>query len=233
MAHRKGKSGREAASGETDEADGPIRSCALTRERRPDRELLRFVLDPQGRVTPDIRRKLPGRGVWLTPTRDAVAEAVKRKLFPKAFRGPAETVPDLPAMVGEALAKAALQTLSLANKAGEVVTGFQKLDKQIETGDIAVLLHATDASQDGCGRLDRKLRALSHRHRQPVLVLRPFSSAEMSLALGRANVIHAAVKSAPIAEKFLSDVVRWLIYDGREALPAAVGEDIGIGNQDV
>ena len=48
----------------------PSAACALTRARRPKDELIRFVLGPDGTIVPDLKEKLPGRGVWLTAAHD-------------------------------------------------------------------------------------------------------------------------------------------------------------------
>ena len=42
-----------------------VRRCAVTRALRPKDELIRFVFGPDGAVVPDLKEKLPGRGVWL------------------------------------------------------------------------------------------------------------------------------------------------------------------------
>ena len=65
---------------------GTARMCALTRAVRPVDELIRFVLSPDGEVTADLKRRLPGRGLWLTGTRKTVSDAAKRGTFPKGFK---------------------------------------------------------------------------------------------------------------------------------------------------
>lgn len=65
------------------------RQCAVTREVQPVSALIRFVLDPQGEVVPDLKRVLPGRGVWITATKEvvAVAEKDRKKVFGRGFKG--------------------------------------------------------------------------------------------------------------------------------------------------
>ncbi|MCG7253585.1 DNA-binding protein [Corynebacterium hadale] len=64
------------------------RTCIATRDVLPDTELLRLVQDPDapGRILADPRRSLPGRGAWITPTREAVELAEQRRAFGRAFR---------------------------------------------------------------------------------------------------------------------------------------------------
>src|SRR3954464_15686197 len=63
-----------------------MRMCAVTRLVRPIGELIRFVVSPQGEVIPDLKRKLPGRGLWVSASHRTVAEAVRRHQFSKGFK---------------------------------------------------------------------------------------------------------------------------------------------------
>lgn len=62
------------------------RMCIVTRQRADDVDLIRFVLDPNGVVVPDVKAVLPGRGAWVTARRDVLAQAVKRKAFSRALK---------------------------------------------------------------------------------------------------------------------------------------------------
>ena len=44
------------------------RMCVATRTVRPVDDMIRFVVGPDGEAVPDLKRKLPGRGVWVTAT---------------------------------------------------------------------------------------------------------------------------------------------------------------------
>ena len=63
-----------------------VRQCLVTRTTAPAGELIRFVCDPDGKVVPDLKRELPGRGVWVTATRAAVEEAERKRLFSRGFK---------------------------------------------------------------------------------------------------------------------------------------------------
>src|SRR5262249_30051398 len=52
-------------------APGTARLCAATGEVKPVDEMIRFVLGPDGAAVPDLKRRLPGRGIWITATRQA------------------------------------------------------------------------------------------------------------------------------------------------------------------
>ncbi len=204
-------------------ARSPERMCALTRERGADSDLLRFVYDPQGRVIADIYRDLPGRGVWLTPTRAAVLEAVRKKVFARAFKAQVAASAELADEIDRLLLASALQSLSMARKAGKVVSGYAKIEAMLNEGAVGVLLHAVEAAADGSGKLDRKYRAASASRGENTTILRVFTSSQLSMALGRENVIHAALEKSAVTETFLRNVRRWLLYNGADGVLSAIG----------
>lgn len=194
---------------ETQETQGqPQRRCALTRAHRPRRDLIRFVLAPDGTIVPDLKEKLPGRGVWLTAAHEAIVDAVKRKVFGRSLKAEAKVPDGLAASVETLLSEAALGAFAMANKAGEVVFGHSKIEAAlVKTGSAAIaLIHASDASPDGCRKLDGKARAGTEGRGLPAICV--FTSDELGLASGRANVIHAALIQGGAARKFLAEASR-------------------------
>jgi predicted RNA-binding protein YlxR (DUF448 family) len=188
------------------DAGDRVRACALTRVRRPKDELIRFVLGPDGTVVPDLKEKLPGRGVWLTAAKDVVADAAKRNVFARALKTEAKVPQELAAEVEKRLAKAAIAALSLANKAGEAVFGNAKVEEAIAKGRVLALVHAKEAAEDGCRKLDGKARGT--RDREPILTIRAFAADELGLASGRPNVIHAALIQGGAARNVLAAASR-------------------------
>lgn len=182
------------------------RRCAVTRVERPKDGLIRFVLGPDGAVVPDLKGKLPGRGVWLTAAHDTVAEAVKRKAFSRALKANAKPAEGLADQVDRLLAEAALSALSMANKAGEVAFGHAKVEEALRKGGVIALIHASDAAEDGCRKLDGK--ALSTSGGRGIPAVRGFTADELGLASGRSNVIHAALIQGGAARKFLAAASR-------------------------
>ncbi len=193
--------------------DGPLRTCVGTGEKRPPEEMLRFGLSPAGEVTPDLKRKLPGRGVWTLPTHAAVAEAVKRKGFSRGFKRAASAPPDLPDRIGALLAEDALQFLSLANKAGAVVAGASKVEAAAAAGKMLALITASDSGADG-ERLSGKLVRAAVNAGAAIEAIRSFGSNDLSLALGRPFVIHAALTTGATAQAFLARARRLGVYRG-------------------
>jgi predicted RNA-binding protein YlxR (DUF448 family) len=181
--------------------------CIVTREVRDDAELIRFVRSPDGMAVPDLARKLPGRGVWVSLDRKILAEAVRKRLFSRGFAAETTIPPDLPDMVSQLLRQQALSLLSLAKKAGEAVSGFTKVEEMLGRGRAKLLFHGTDAALDGCRKLDKLAAPEVDR-----IVL--FERRELDLAFGRPNVVHAAVAKGGLAEKLSAALRRIEMFEG-------------------
>ncbi|SEG46083.1 RNA-binding protein [Bosea lathyri] len=192
--------------------DGPERSCVVSRAVKSPDDLIRFVVGPDGMLTPDLRRKLPGRGVWTSLSAKTVTEAVKRKAFERSLKAKI-TVPDgLVAMIDALMLRDALQALAMANKAGLVSSGFAKVEAVIGSGRCAAVIEASDGADDGRRKIGQAMKRAEiaretsglKARKTPVVAI--FAAADLELALGRAHVIHAALAPGPAAEGFLS---RW------------------------
>jgi predicted RNA-binding protein YlxR (DUF448 family)/ribosomal protein L7Ae-like RNA K-turn-binding protein len=181
------------------------RMCIVTREVLDEAQLIRFVKGPDGAVVPDLNRKLPGRGVWVSLNRAKVAEAVKRRAFNRGL-GEVNAGVNLPDQLGGLLRKAALSYISLAKKAGEAVAGAAKVEEMVASGRARLVIHAREAAQNGRQKIDN-LSGPS------VETLGLFTSTELDLAFGRTNVIHAAVAKGGLAEKLLQAVRRAEAYE--------------------
>jgi predicted RNA-binding protein YlxR (DUF448 family) len=184
------------------------RMCIVTRNVRPVGELIRFVAGPDGLV-PDLKRRLPGRGVWVTARRRDVEAAVRRRAFQRGLRADVTVPADLPDMVDRLLERAALDALSIAHKASLVVIGFTRVEEAVAARPVVALLQAKDAGAEG----SRKLKAALVRRGEaapPVEILSSFTTAQLDLALGRLNVVHAALLAGRAVETFLA---RWRILE--------------------
>lgn len=188
------------------QARGRERLCIVTRLVRPVDDLIRFVVGPGGETVPDLKSRLPGRGVWVTATQDALDTAIKRKAFARGFKRDVRLPPDLTGQTGRLLERAVLDALAIAGKASFVVTGFAKVEAALAKGEVVALLHAREASREGIGKLDAALRRRPPEH--PVSVIHCLTAAQLDLALGRSNVIHAALFAGPSADTFLARLQR-------------------------
>ncbi|MDK9695896.1 MAG: RNA-binding protein [Siculibacillus sp.] len=202
------------------------RTDIVSREARPVSELIRFVEAPDGSVVPDLKRDLPGRGVWVEATRAAVDRAVERRLFARSLRKPVGVASDLGALLDGLLAKQALGTFGLARKAGLVVTGFAKVEAAVARERLAGLIHAAEAGSDGVEKLAAALR---RRFGGEIgcPVVRIFTGAQLDLALGRSNVIHAALLAGRASETFLERARALARYRGFETFETVVSPTDG------
>jgi hypothetical protein len=183
-----------------------MRMCAVTRQVRPIDELIRFVVSPQGEVVPDLKRKLPGRGMWVSASHQTVAEAARRNQFSKGFKRELRVSPALAADTEALLVRGVIEALAMIAKAGQVVSGFSKVEGAIEQRQIRALIHASDGAADGIRKLDALIRPnAGDRQESPEIpVVTVLTSEQLDLALGRSNVIHAALLAGPASKTFLS-----------------------------
>lgn len=188
------------------------RLCALTRVELPPDELIRFVADPSGDIVPDLARRLPGRGVWVKAEKALVAQAAKANIFAKSLKRPVKVAGDLADRVEALLARRALDAFALANKAGLVTTGFAQVASLIEGGGVAALVHGHDAASGGREKLDRKYTAIAREKGRKNPILTSLSTEQLSLAIGRSNVVHAALIPGGATQRFLSEAERFERY---------------------
>lgn len=186
--------------GDADRNRGPLRRCLVTRSVRPKAELVRFVVSPEGELTPDLAGRLPGRGYWVGAERRHLETALKKQLFVKAA-GQAVVLPaDLADRVARLLRGRALDLIGLARRAGAAVAGHDKVEQWLRAGKAGLLLAASDGAADG----RRKLAELAAG--RPVIAL--FTADELAAAFGRERVVHAAIASGALAEQFLAEAGR-------------------------
>ena len=181
-------------------AAGPFRRCIVTREVLPKDSLVRFVIGPAAEVIPDVAGKLPGRGLWVKANGLALATAVARNLFAKAARQSVDVPADLVDRTAVLLTQRCLDLIGLARRAGQAICGFEKVREGLRKGRVAVVLAAADAAADGRA----KMQGLTKE--RPTLAL--FTGVELSAALGRENVVHAALMPGRLAERLLAESAR-------------------------
>jgi predicted RNA-binding protein YlxR (DUF448 family) len=187
-----------------------MRMCAVTRQVRPIDELIRFVVSPQSEVIPDLKRKLPGRGLWVSASHQTVAEAIRRHQFGKGFKRDVRVAPTLVADTEALLVRSAIEALAITAKAGQVISGFSKVEAALEQRQVRTsvkaLIHASDGAADGIRKLDAIVRqnAANGDESREFPVVTALTSEQLDLALGRSNVIHAALLAGPASQTFLS-----------------------------
>jgi predicted RNA-binding protein YlxR (DUF448 family) len=196
--------------------EATARMCIVTHDLRPMDELVRFVIAPDGTVVPDLRRRLPGRGVWVTATAQAIDTAERKKLFARGFHESVRVDPGLAARTEERMVADLAGALGMARKAGSVVTGFAKVEAAITAGKAIAVIHARDAADDGV----RKLESAARRSGLRVLpAIRLLTSGQLDLALGGANAIHAALLAGGSSEAVLERALALARFRGTGKLP--------------
>lgn len=144
-------------------------------------------------MVPDVAGRLPGRGAWLTASRPLVELAAKKKLFSRSFKSQVAVPEDLASVLERRLVEKLVSTISLARKAGDAVTGFEKTKAIVLSGNCALLIQASDGAEDGVNRIARLAGTL------PRIGL--LTAQELGLAFGRDFAIHAALGPGGLAER--------------------------------
>ncbi len=197
----------------------PERRCIATGASVSMDNLLRFVVGPDGGICADLGRELPGRGIWVGGRRELLDRAVKKRLFARAAKRAVVVADDLPEQVEALMHQRALALLGLAKRAGQLTLGYEKVRALLATDKAAIAISAHDASLKGREKLlggdtvafadAAPGRVLNGR-----IVVDMFGIEELSLALGRENVVHAALKVGGLAERFLAECHRLKDYRG-------------------
>lgn len=195
-----------------------VRTCALTRTEKPVEALVRFVVGPDEVLVPDVDARAEGRGVWITLSHAAVAEAVRRKAFARSLKAQVSVAEDLADLTRLRLEQRLLSALGMARKAGQFVSGATKVKTAMQSGQVLALLTASDAAEDGRNKMLGALRALNYARRDAgisgadVPHFELLSSAQMGLALGLENVIHAALTTGAAAQSAVDKANRLARY---------------------
>lgn len=179
---------------------GTSRRCLVTGAVRPKTELLRFVVDPQGKIVPDLAGKLPGRGLWLTAQRAIVTEASSKRVFARVAKAPVVVAEGLADRVAALLVQRCVDILGLARRSGLAVAGFVRVKEALTAGKAALLVEAIDAAADG----QEKLAALA-----PSLPrVACLDARELGVAFGREHAVHVALGKGRLADLFIAEARR-------------------------
>jgi len=180
-------------------ADGPERKCIATGEVRPKASLVRFVIGPEGDVVPDIAGKLPGRGIYVVPDRDAIDRAARKGLFARAARQPVRVPEGLAAVVEDLIARRVVNLVSLARKGGDAVAGYEKVKDRLARGDVRALLQASDGSERGKSGLSTP---------EGATYIGWLTADELGQAFSRQTTIHAVLGTGGLAQRVVEEAAR-------------------------
>ncbi len=186
--------------GHKDERGDPERKCIVTGESQPKAGLVRFCLGPDGQIVPDIPGRLPGRGIYVTAGRAEIVRAAAKGLFARAARQPVKVPEGLADLVEALLLRRVQDLLSLSRKAGEAVTGYEKVKELLTKGQARVLIQASDGSERG----KTKLRAPEAENS----LITCLSAGELGLSFGRERAIHAALAAGGLTPRVVEEAAR-------------------------
>jgi predicted RNA-binding protein YlxR (DUF448 family) len=186
--------------GQKDTGEGPERRCIVSGEVGPKAGLIRFVAGPDGQVVPDVLGRLPGRGFWVTSTREALDRAAAKGLFSRAARTKVTTPAELADLIEGMLARRVVELISLTRKAGLAATGYEKVKDWLVNGTATVLIQASDGSERGKSKL-----------RPPEktgLFIGCLTAQEIGLAFGREHAIHGALAAGGLSNRVVEEAAR-------------------------
>ncbi len=175
------------------------RKCIQTGEVHPESSLIRFVIAPDGGVTPDIKARAQGRGLWVRANKEVLQAAIKKRSFARAAKENVQVSDDLPVRTQDALERAALDSLGLAKRAGALLCGFDQVRAILQSRRPACLVEASDGAEDG----RRKILALAEAKWGGIGVINCFSQVQMGAAIGRAHSTHMALLEGGLADQFM------------------------------
>lgn len=178
--------------------DVPIRRCIVTRERLPKSEMVRFVADPTGNIVPDISEKLPGRGVWVRSSRDALEQACATNAFSRGLKKNLQNPENLSNKVEILLLGQCQGLLGIARKSGGIVTGFEKVQTRLRTQTSGWILEASDGASDGRQKLLRLVKAIC----KEVQIAGALCAKEIGEAIGQPMVVHALLVPGKLADRW-------------------------------
>jgi predicted RNA-binding protein YlxR (DUF448 family) len=210
----------------TNDLEGPTRRCILTRTSGPADHLIRLALGPDGQVAADLAAKLPGRGAWISIDRALIEKAMARgqlqgTLVRALKHQPIHLSDTLAEDIAQGLQQRALDRLGLEMRAGHLLWGHERISDALGRGRVKLLIHAADAGEDGTGKLEMKRRAACPKSVSLVL---PVGRAILSVALGRQNVVHAALVDEGSAARVTLALQRWAAFEGQFTLPGMTVE---------
>ena len=189
----------------------PFRMCLASREKLPASQMVRFVLDPNGQVTPDVAGKLPGRGVWVRSDREALASLISAKGgFSRGFKKQVSVSDGLVDQVDQLLLQKCISVLGLAKRSSALILGYDQVRNELLKRRPGWLLEAQDGAADG----RRRVLGLAVAQYERVRVAMALSSSELGAAVGRDQVIHGLLKTGRFADLWTKDYRR--LYEFRQ-----------------
>ena len=171
--------------------------------------MIRFVKDPGGRLVPDIAEKLPGRGVWCQAKRECLEQAIKTGAFNRGLKTKLIVDKGLVDLTEQLLKRRILSLMTMALKGSQLYLGFDQVKSAAQSELLSWRIEARDGSPGGRGKIRALTKAVSKEFGAAWPgVIGCFSAQELGQALGRTDIVHAAIKSGPMSKSFDLAVIR-------------------------
>ena len=176
------------------------RRCISTGSIMNTKSMVRFVVGPDGGAVPDVFCKLPGKGMWVSSKKSSLDRALSKNLFSVVSKKPVLINNNLSKQIEDSILKKLLNLISLARKANQAISGFEKVKGSLETDRAVLLIQASDGSPREKSRL-----------RPPVgdgTLINCLKMQELGLAFGRESVIHAAIMRGGLHKEITLEALR-------------------------
>jgi predicted RNA-binding protein YlxR (DUF448 family) len=115
--------------------------------------LIRLVRTPEGELIPDLKAKLPGRGVYLCSRSSCIKRASRKNVLAHSLRESiaASELEGLEGRIREALIVKAHSFLSVLRKGNKIVVGRESIQRRLKKKEIHLLLLAKEAAEAWTG----------------------------------------------------------------------------------
>jgi ribosomal protein L7Ae-like RNA K-turn-binding protein len=138
--------------------------------------------------------------MWVTARRDVLERAVEKNMFARAAKAGVRPAADLPGTVADLLARRCIELLSLANRAGLAVAGYEKASAALRAGKAALLLTAADST----GQDAAALRRSAGDKAAPAVL----TAAEQGQVFGREASVNVAVRPGALTSQLRRELYR-------------------------
>lgn len=183
----------------------PLRRCIVTRESCPKEQMIRFVIDPENRLVPDLAENLPGRGLWVMADAAHLATAIEKKIFGRAAKRQMIVPDQLIEMIEHGLRIRCRDQLALARRAGKAIPGFEKVREALKSGSVGAVMIARDAADDGRQKITALAGAVSQGQ---IPILSVLDGGMMGQVFGRDHLVHVALLPGGLATRLVTECRR-------------------------
>lgn len=172
-------------------------SCIVSGAVLPTDQMIRFAVNPQGVIVPDLTQKLPVPGIWIKADRDTLEKAMRRNSFAVAARDNVTVPRDLITQVEMGISRLALETISLAKRSGQIFIGADGVEEAVRHSKAGVYIVASDAAENG----REKIQRLANVHNATTIDF--WERAELGRCVGMEEAVHIAIEKGGLSTRII------------------------------